>query len=93
MERHKFYAGLGGLFPMPAVNVAGVTAVILRMVKLLSDLYEVPFERDKTRSVVIGIMGGAAPTGLGAVTSSTLPWSFRARRLPVLRFPRSPPPH
>lgn len=72
VERHKFYAGLGGLFPMPAVNVAGVTAVILRMVKLLSDLYEVPFERDKTRSVVIGIMGGAAPTGLGAVTSSTL---------------------
>ena len=57
---------------MPAVNVAGVTAVILRMVKLLSDLYDVPFERDKTRSVVIGIMGGAAPTGLGAVTSSTL---------------------
>jgi len=72
VERHKFYAGLGGLFPLPAVNVAGVTAAILRMVKLLSDLYEVPFERDKTRSVVIGIMGGAAPTGLGAVTSSTL---------------------
>ncbi len=40
VERHKFYAGLGGLFPIPAMNVAGVTAINLRMVKRLSDLYE-----------------------------------------------------
>lgn len=72
VERHKLYAGLGGLVPMPAVNVASVTAVILRMVKVLTDLYGVPFERDKTRSIVIGLMAGAAPTGLAAATTSTL---------------------
>jgi uncharacterized protein (DUF697 family) len=72
VERHKFYAGLGGLVPMPAVNVVSVTAVILRMVKGLSDLYGVPFERDKTRSIVIGLMAGAAPTGLAAATTSIL---------------------
>jgi uncharacterized protein (DUF697 family) len=72
VERHKMYAGLGGLFPMPAVNVVAVTAIILRMVKSLSDLYGVSFERDKTRSIIFGLMGGAAPTGLGAATTSTL---------------------
>lgn len=76
VDRHKMYAGLGGLLPMAAVNVAGVTAVILRMVKALSDLYGVPFERDKTRSIIIGLMGGAAPTGLAAATATTL--SFAA---------------
>jgi uncharacterized protein (DUF697 family) len=76
VDRHKMYAGLGGLLPMAAVNVVGVTAVILRMVKGLSDLYGIPFERDKTRSVVIGLMGGAAPTGLAAATATTL--SFAA---------------
>ncbi len=76
VERHKMYAGLGGLLPMAAVNVAGVTAVILRMVKSLTDLYGVPFERDKTRSIVIGLMGGAAPTGLAAAAATTL--SFAA---------------
>jgi uncharacterized protein (DUF697 family) len=76
VDRHKMYAGLGGLVPMPAVNVAGVTAVILRMVKVLSDLYGVPFERDKMRSIVLGLMGGAAPTGLAAATAATL--SFTA---------------
>ncbi len=60
--RHRMLAAVGGLFPMPAVNVVGVTAIILRMVKALGDLYGVPFERDKTRSIVIGLMGGAAPT-------------------------------
>ena len=72
VERHKTYAAMGGLFPMPVVNIAGVTAIILRMVKQLSDLYQVPFERDRTRSIIIGVMGGAVPTGLGAATTSTL---------------------
>jgi uncharacterized protein (DUF697 family) len=70
--RHRILAAVGGLFPMPAVNVVGVTAVILRMVKALGDLYGVPFEREKARSIVIGLMGGAAPAGLGAATASTL---------------------
>jgi uncharacterized protein (DUF697 family) len=76
VDRYKMFAGLGGLVPMPAVNVVSVTAVILRMVKVLSDLYGVPFERDKMRLIVLGLMGGAAPTGLAAATATTL--SFAA---------------
>ncbi len=72
IERHRTYAAVGGLFPLPVVNIAGVTAIIVRMVKQLSDLYGVPFERDRTRSMIVGLMGGAVPTGLGAATASTL---------------------
>jgi uncharacterized protein (DUF697 family) len=72
VERHKMYAAMGGFFPLPIVNVAGVTTIIMRMVKQLSDLYGVPFERDRTRAIIIGIMGGAVPTGLGTVAASTL---------------------
>jgi uncharacterized protein (DUF697 family) len=72
VERHRTYAALGGLFPLPIVNIAGVASIVLRMVKQLSDLYGVPFERERTRSLVISLMGGAVPTGLGAATASTL---------------------
>jgi len=72
VERHRTYAAVGGLFPLPVVNIAGVTAINMRMVKQLSDLYGVPFERDRTRSMIIGLMAGAVPTGLGAATASTL---------------------
>lgn len=72
VERHAAYAAVGGVIPLPMVNIAGVTAVIVRMVKLLSALYGVPFEHDRARTLVIGLMGGTMPTGLGAVTTSTL---------------------
>ena len=72
VERHAIYSAVGGIIPVPIANVAGITAVIVRMVKVLSDLYGVPFERDRARTIVIGLMGGAMPTGLAAVTTSTL---------------------
>jgi len=76
VARHRTYAAAGGLVPLPIVNVAGVTAIILRMVKQLSDLYGVPFERDRTRSIILGLIGGAAPTGLGITTASTLAFAI-----------------
>jgi uncharacterized protein (DUF697 family) len=72
VQRHAAYAAVGGIIPLPIANVASITAVIVRMVKMLSDLYAVPFERDRARAIVIGMMGGAMPTGLAAVTTSTL---------------------
>ncbi len=72
VDRHATYAAIGGVIPVPIANVASVTAVIVRMVKVLSDLYGVPFQRDRARAIVIGLMGGAMPTGLAAVTASTL---------------------
>jgi uncharacterized protein (DUF697 family) len=72
VEQNGILAALSGLAPLPAVNIAGVAAIILRMLKQLSGLYQVHFERDRTRLFVIGVLGGAAPTGLGAATVSTI---------------------
>jgi uncharacterized protein (DUF697 family) len=74
VDRHRNFAALGGLLPLPVVNIASVTAVNLRMVKQLSDLYQVPFQRDRTRSLIVGLIGGAVPTGMGTATSATLMW-------------------
>jgi uncharacterized protein (DUF697 family) len=74
VERHKNYAAVGGLVPLPAVNIASVTALNLRMVKQLSELYGVPFQRDRTRSLIIALIAGAVPTGAGLAASSTLMW-------------------
>jgi uncharacterized protein (DUF697 family) len=74
VDRHKNYAAMGGLVPLPAANIASVTAVNLRMVKQLSELYGMPFERDRTRSLIIALIAGAVPTGAGLAASSTLMW-------------------
>jgi uncharacterized protein (DUF697 family) len=72
VEQHGTLAALSGLAPVPVVNVAGVAATIMHMLKRLSGLYQVHFERERTRVLVVGILGGAAPTGLGAATVSTI---------------------
>jgi uncharacterized protein (DUF697 family) len=72
VERHATYSAAGGIIPVPIANVASVTAIIVRMVKRLSSLYGVPFERDRARAIVVALAGGTMPTGLAAVTTSTL---------------------
>jgi uncharacterized protein (DUF697 family) len=72
VERYANYSAAGGAIPIPLANAASITALLVRMVKLLSQLYGVPFERNRTRSIVIGLMGGALPTGLATIATSTI---------------------
>jgi uncharacterized protein (DUF697 family) len=74
VERHRTYAAVGGLVPVPVANIASVTAINLRMVQQLSALYQVPFRRDRARAAIVSLIGGAAPSGFGVATSSALMW-------------------
>jgi uncharacterized protein (DUF697 family) len=71
VERYANYSAIGGAIPVPLANAAAITALLVRMVRSLSQLYEVPFERNRTRSIVIGLMGGALPTGFATIATST----------------------
>jgi len=72
VERHANYSAIGGVIPLPIANMASVTAIIVRMVKSLSRLYDVPFERTRARAIIIGLMGGVMPTGIATIATSTL---------------------
>jgi uncharacterized protein (DUF697 family) len=71
VERYANYSAIGGAIPIPLVNAAAITTLMVRMVKSLSEVYGVPFERNRTRSVVIALMGGALPTGFSTIVTST----------------------
>jgi len=72
VNRHASYSVFGGIIPVPIVNAASVAAINVRMVKVLSELYGVPFEQGRARALVISLMGGIMPTGVGAIAASTL---------------------
>lgn len=72
VERHANYSALGGVIPLPIVNFGAVTAIIVRMVKVLTDIYGVPFEHDRARAIVLGLIGGLTPTAASTLTASTL---------------------
>jgi uncharacterized protein (DUF697 family) len=72
VNRYARYSALGGIIPIPVANFAGVTAVIVRMVGTLSRHYGVAFEHERTRAVVVALVGGAMPTGAAAVATSAM---------------------
>jgi uncharacterized protein (DUF697 family) len=72
IERYAAYSAGGGIIPLPIASVASVTAINIRMVKLLSNLYGVSFERDRIRAIVIGLAGGVLPTGLAGTAAAML---------------------
>lgn len=72
VERHSNFSALGGVVPVPLLNVAGVTTIIVRMVKHLCRLYGVPYQQGRARAIVVGLAGGAIPTTASAIATSTL---------------------
>ncbi len=72
VERYANFSAVGGAIPIPLANAAAITALMVRMVKSLSKHYGVPFERNRTRSVIIALMGGALPTGFATIATTTV---------------------
>ncbi len=72
VERYGNVASVGGLIPLPLINVAGVAAIILRMVKMLCGLYGVPYDQGRARAIAVSLAAGALPSTASTVTASTL---------------------
>jgi uncharacterized protein (DUF697 family) len=81
VENHSAGSAAGGIIPLPIANLATLTALNVHLVKRLCEIYEVPYERERARVVVIGLLGGIMPGGLGMITASTLGWLIPASGL------------
>jgi uncharacterized protein (DUF697 family) len=71
VERHANFSAAGGFIPVPIANMAVVTAVIMRMIRALHELYGMPFEHSRAYGLVIGLTGGVLPTRLATLATST----------------------
>lgn len=63
----KYMAGSAGigLFPLPLVDLVGITALQVKLVHALALLYEIEFSEQRVKALVAGLIGGG-----GAVTVS-----------------------
>jgi len=73
VNKYVWFSGGVGLLPLPVLNLAGVTALQLRMLQVLSEQYEVPFSRDIGKKIIGSLLGSIVPASLsgtlGGVTS------------------------
>lgn len=62
--RHHVYASMAlGLAPIPIVDLVGLTAVQVDLVRSLAKKYDVPFKKNVTKTLVAALIGGVLPVG------------------------------
>jgi uncharacterized protein (DUF697 family) len=64
VNKYMWIAGGVGLVPLPFINMAGITALQLRMLQVLSESYEVPFSKDLGKKIVGALLGSLVPASL-----------------------------
>jgi uncharacterized protein (DUF697 family) len=70
VERFSLYSGVAGLLPVPVVDVAAVGGVQLQMLRRISQLYDVPFSKNRGKAIMASLAGTMIPasTGLGVAS-------------------------
>jgi len=70
VKRYSLIAGVGGLIPVPFVDLAAMTGVQLQLLRKLSKLYEVPFSENRGKAIIAGLAGSMIPasSGIGAAS-------------------------
>jgi uncharacterized protein (DUF697 family) len=61
VERYSLGAGVGGLLPLPLLDVVTVGAVQLYMLRRLSAIYGVPFSENRGKAVLSSLIGAIVP--------------------------------
>lgn len=89
--RKRVYAAVAlGLIPVPLVDLVGLTALQVELVRALSKQYDVPFSTNKARNVIASLLGGIAPIAVAPLALSAakaipvVGWSLAGAGLPIL---------
>lgn len=79
IHRHSVYAAVGGLVPIPFLEMATSSTIQLRMLAKLCDIYGVPFSENAIKNSISTLVATVLPmTGVGYATASLV------RKVPVV---------
>jgi uncharacterized protein (DUF697 family) len=72
VKKNMLWSGGAGLIPMPLVEFVAVSGLQVKLIKELSEYYDVPFKQELAKSIVIslvGSLGGAKLAHMFAASS------------------------
>ena len=58
-----------GVVPLPVIDLVGISAVQIKMLKQLSDHYEIPFAEHKVKNVIGALVAGLGSVGIGGAVA------------------------
>lgn len=72
ITRNTYWAMGLGLIPIPIADIVALTAVQVKMLKELSDLYQVKFFEEKAKTVIGSLVTGLGSVGVGRTLAGSL---------------------
>ncbi|OEJ69074.1 YcjF family protein [Magnetovibrio blakemorei] len=79
VKRNMLWSAGAGILPIPLVEFVAITGVQVKLIKELSEHYDVPFRKDLAKSSVIALLGS-----LGSVTIGKVLATSSLRAIPVV---------
>ena len=70
LQHHVLLSMSAGLVPIPIIDFAGVTAIQMMMLTNIANTFDVPFSKEKTKSILASLIGGATPAMVGGHLAS-----------------------
>ncbi len=61
-----------GVVPVPIIDLLGITAVQVKMLKKLSDHYDIPFSEHKVKNIVGSLLTGLGSVGIGGAVAMSV---------------------
>jgi len=58
---HSLWAAGIGLFPVPLIDLVGLSAIQLHMLKKIAGIYGIPFSKDKGKHLIASLAGAGIP--------------------------------
>jgi uncharacterized protein (DUF697 family) len=72
VDRLSLWSGAAGLVPLPLVDMAAVGGVQLYMLRRLSEIYEIPFSENLSKSILSSFAGAVVPATTAATAGSIM---------------------
>jgi uncharacterized protein (DUF697 family) len=71
--RKRVYATMAvGLAPIPLLDLAGISAIQVEMIRALANKYGVPFRADAVKTIISSLVGGVMPVAFAPVVASLM---------------------
>lgn len=72
VKNYMWWSMGAGLIPVPFVDLAAVSGVQIKMLKEMSDIYEIKFSENKGKSIVSALLGSILPNSLSGGNMGSL---------------------
>ncbi|HMF21815.1 MAG TPA: YcjF family protein [Pseudolabrys sp.] len=72
VERFSLWSAIAGMLPVPVVDLAAVGAVQIQMLRRISQIYDVPFSKNRGKAIIASFAGTMIPVSAGLGVASTI---------------------